>query len=91
MSIELVKDEIEKILWGNKVFADGDTMKNLIKTKIMWDSRTFLYVDSVTEFLNRNNDTITNVKITYNNARNEFVIFFRVERDFVYEIYEKIY
>lgn len=43
----------------------------------MWDSRIFWYVNSVTEFLNLNEDTITDVQITCNNKNNEYVVFFK--------------
>ena len=43
----------------------------------MWDSRIFWYINSVTEFLNLNDGTITDVQITYNNKNNEYVVFFK--------------
>lgn len=59
----------------------------------MWDSRIFLYVVSVTEFLNLNEGTITDVQITYNNKNNEYVVFFKTySKDVViFEIEEELY
>lgn len=59
----------------------------------MWDSRIFWYVVSVTEFLNLNEGTITDVQITYNNKNNEYVVFFKTySKDAViFEIEEELY
>ena len=59
----------------------------------MWDSRTFWYLISVTEFLNLNEGTITDVQITYNNKHNEYVVFFKAySKDAViFEVEEELY
>lgn len=59
----------------------------------MWDSRIFWYVISVTEFLNLNEGTITDVQITYNNKHNEYVVFFKAySKDAViFEVEEELY
>lgn len=59
----------------------------------MWDSRIFWYVISVTEFLNLNEGTITDVQITYNNKNNEYVVFFKAySKDAViFEVEEELY
>ena len=59
----------------------------------MWDSRIFWYLTSVTEFLNLNEDTITDVQITYNNKNNEYVVFFKAySKDAViFEVEEELY
>ena len=59
----------------------------------MWDSRIFWYIISVTEFLNLNEGTITDVQITYNNKHNEYVVFFKAySKDAViFEVEEELY
>ena len=59
----------------------------------MWDSRIFWYITSVTEFLNLNEGTITDVQITYNNKHNEYVVFFKAySKDAViFEVEEELY
>ena len=59
----------------------------------MWDSRIFWYLTSVTEFLNLNESTITDVQITYNNKHNEYVVFFKAySKDAViFEVEEELY
>jgi hypothetical protein len=59
----------------------------------MWDSRIFWYVVSVTEFLNLNEGTITDVQITYNNKNNEYVVFFKTySKDvIIFEVEEERY
>ena len=59
----------------------------------MWDSRIFWYLISVTEFLNLNEGTITDVQITYNNKHNEYVVFFKAySKDAViFEVEEELY
>ena len=59
----------------------------------MWDSRIFWYLISVTEFLNLNEGTITDVQITYNNKNNEYVVFFKAySKDAViFEVEEELY
>lgn len=59
----------------------------------MWNSRIFWYVVSVTEFLNLNEGTLTDVQITYNNKNNEYVVFFKTySKDVViFEVEEELY
>lgn len=59
----------------------------------MWDSKIFGYIVSVTEFLNLNEGTITDVQITHNNKNNEYVVFFKTySKDVViFEIEEELY
>lgn len=59
----------------------------------MWDSRIFWYINSVTEFLDLNDGTITDVQITYNNKNNEYVVFFKTySKDVViFEVEEERY
>ena len=59
----------------------------------MWDSRIFWYINSVTEFLDLNEGTITDVQITYNNKNNKYVVFFKTySKDVViFEIEEELY
>ena len=59
----------------------------------MWNSRIFWYVVSVTEFLNLNEGTLTDVQITYNNKNNEYVVFFKTySKDvIIFEVEEERY
>lgn len=59
----------------------------------MWDSRIFWYINSVTEFLDLNDGTITDVQITYNNKNNEYVVFFKTYREgvVIFEVEEERY
>lgn len=59
----------------------------------MWDSRIFWYINSVTEFLDLNDGTITDVQITYNNKNNEYVVFFRTYSNdvVIFEVEEERY
>ena len=59
----------------------------------MWDSRIFWYINSVTEFLNLNEGTITDAQITYNNKNNEYVVFFKTysENVYIFEVEEERY
>ena len=59
----------------------------------MWDSRIFWYINSVTEFLDLNEGTITDVQITYNSKNNEYVVFFRTYRNdvVIFEVEEERY
>lgn len=59
----------------------------------MWDSRIFWYINSVTEFLDLNDGTITDVQLTYNNKNNEYVVFFRTYSNdvVIFEVEEERY
>ena len=61
------------------------------RSNIMWDSKMYKLIDSVTEFLNLNNSLITNIQITYDTNFNMYVVFFRTLKsdNFIYEYNEE--